>query len=559
MLENGFLVDGKYKILDVIGRGGMSIVYLAINEKANRSWAVKELIRTDPRAVGISKKETDLLKKLHHPGIAGIVDVIEQKESQLIVMDYVEGHSLDQVLEEQGVCSEREVLDIGIQLCEVLEYLHTRKPPVIYRDLKPSNVMKKPDGKLVLIDFGAAREYRRYSDGDTVLLGTRGYAAPEQYESQGQTDARTDIYSLGVMLFELVTGESPHRLCPARKIRPELSAGLESILEICTQTDPAERFSSCAELKYALEHSWEMDERYQKRQKRKLAGFFTPVAASICLGIGGIVFSGLETQASQNTYEAYLTAAGNAAVKEEELGNYEKAICLRPGEKDAYLQLLKHGFLDDELLTVEESMRLRGIFTEQTASGESFESVFSKNKEGYAAFCYEAGVTYYYKYEETENKKQAQSYFRLAAQSGCLTGAHLVRAEKLSLIAGYYTRIGLVDAAGDDLVDYKQYWEDLVEVSAGNIVMTDNERTAVVVYEELIGQVLFHGESFLEAGARADRIREQLAQVRTHLQQDFTGKDLGGADAFSEIKDRLIQQMEEAEYLLAALEERQGE
>ena len=204
-------------------------------------------------------------------------------------------------------------------------------------------------------------------------------------------------------------------------------------------------------------------------------------------------------------------------------------------------------------------MRLRGILTEQTASGESFESVFSKNKEDYAAFCYEAGVAYYYKYEETENKKQAQSYFRLAAQSDCLTGAQLVRAEKLSLIAGYYTRIGLVDAAGDDLVDYKQYWEDLTEASAGNIVMTDNERTAVVVYEELIGQVLFHGESFLEAGARADRIREQLAQVRTHLQQDFTGKDLGGADAFSEIKDRLIQQMEEAEYLLAALEERQGE
>ena len=89
--------------------------------------------------------------------------------------------------------------------------------------------------------------------------------------------------------------------------------------------------------------------------------------------------------------------------------------------------------------------------------------------------------------------------------------------------------------------------------------MTDNERTAVVVYEELIGQVLFHGESFLEAGVGEDRIREQLAQVRIHLQQDFTGKDLGGADAFSEIKDRLIQQMEEAEYLLAALEERQGE
>ena len=559
MLENGFLVDGKYKILDVIGKGGMSVVYLAINEKANRSWAVKELIRTDPRAVGISKKEIELLKKLHHPGIAGIVDVIEQKESQLIVMDYVEGHSLDQVLKEQGVCSEREILDIGIQLCEVLEYLHSRKSPVIYRDLKPSNVMKKPDGKLVLIDFGAAREYRRYSDGDTVLLGTRGYAAPEQYESQGQTDARTDIYSLGVMLFELVTGESPHRLCPVRKIRPELSAGLESILTICTRTDPAERFASCAELKYALEHSWEMDERYQKQQKRKMAGFLVPVTVSICLGISGLIFSGLEAQARQNTYEACLTAAGNAATKEEELENYEKAIQLRPGEEEAYLQLLKHGFLDDELLTVEESMCLREILTSQTETGETYESVLSKNKEGYASFCYEAGVVYYYKYEETENKKQAQSYFLLAAQSGCLTGARLARAEKLSLIAGYYTRIGLVDAAGDDLVDFRQYWEDLTEASAGNIVMTDNERTAVVVYEELIGQVLFHGEDFLEAGVEKTAIHEQLAQVRSHLQQDFTGKDLGGEHAFSEIKDQLEQQIKDARQLLDALEEEQGE
>ena len=559
MLENGFLVAGKYKILDVIGRGGMSVVYLAINEKANRSWAVKELIRKDSKAAGISKKEIELLKKLHHPGIAGIVDVIEQKESQLIVMDYVEGHSLDQVLKEQGVCSEQEVLDIGIQLCEVLEYLHNRRPPVIYRDLKPSNVMKKPDGKLVLIDFGAAREYRKYSDGDTVLLGTRGYAAPEQYESQGQTDARTDIYSLGVMMFELVTGESPHRLCPVRKIRPELSVGLESILEICTRTEPEERFSSCVELKYALEHSWEMDARYQKQQKRKLAGFLTPIAASICLGMGALLFAGLEGQARQNTYEECLIAAGNAVTKEEELENYEKAIGLRSGEDKAYLQLVKHGFLDDELLTVEESMHLREILTGQTAGGETCETVFSKNKEGYAEFCYAVGVAYYYKYEEAENKKQAQSYLQLAAQSGCLTEAKLARAEKLALIAGYYTRIGFVDAAGDDLVDFRQYWEDLTEASAGNIVMTDNERTAVVIYEELIGQVLFHGEDFLESGVEADMIQEQLAKIQLHLQQDFTGKDLGGETAFSEIKAHLEQQIEEAGRLVASLKEEQGE
>ena len=145
MLKVGDLIDGKYKILNEIGRGGMSTVYLAINEKANKPWAVKEV-----RKNGISNRELvkqslmveiNLLKKLKHKGLPSIVDIIDQQDNYLIVMDYIEGITLENIMQEDGVQPQEKVVDWAIQLCDVLQYLHTRKPAIIYRDMKPSNIM----------------------------------------------------------------------------------------------------------------------------------------------------------------------------------------------------------------------------------------------------------------------------------------------------------------------------------------------------------------------------------------------------------------------------------
>ena len=126
-----------------------------------------------------------------------------------------------------------------MQICEALEYLHTRKPAIIYRDMKPSNVMLKPDGNIKIIDFGIAREYKEQSLADTVSLGTKGYAAPEQFGGKGQTAARTDVYCLGVTLYHLVTGHSPcdppYEIYPIRHWNPQLDPGLEAVIEKCTQ------------------------------------------------------------------------------------------------------------------------------------------------------------------------------------------------------------------------------------------------------------------------------------------------------------------------------------
>ena len=213
MLGIGSIVDGKYKILSEIGHGGMSVVYLAINERANKTWAIKE-VRKDGTADFATVRqglvaETEMLKKLDHPHLPSIIDVIDRDDSFLIVMDYIEGKSLESLLKHGGAQDPNKVIEWSKQLCDVLGYLHSRTPPIIYRDMKPANVMLKPDGNVMLIDFGTAREYKQASVEDTTCLGTRGYAAPEQFGGHGQTDGRTDIYCLGATIYHLITGHSP--------------------------------------------------------------------------------------------------------------------------------------------------------------------------------------------------------------------------------------------------------------------------------------------------------------------------------------------------------------
>ena len=218
MLETGTIIDGKYKILNIIGHGGMSTVYLAINEKANKPWAIKEVRKDGVKNFEIVRQslmvETDMLKKLSHKGLPSIVDVIDEGDNFLIVMDYIEGMTLKAVLTERGTQAQEDVVDWALQICDVLKYLHSRQPPIIYRDMKPSNIMLRSDGSVMLIDFGTAREFKERNLADTTCLGTQGYAAPEQFGGRGQTDARTDIYSLGATMYHLVTGH-PTPIFPA--------------------------------------------------------------------------------------------------------------------------------------------------------------------------------------------------------------------------------------------------------------------------------------------------------------------------------------------------------
>ena len=185
MTKEGTVLDGKYEILAEVGRGGMSIVYLARDKRLNKQWAVKEIKNDGKKSAKTLLKglerEANILKNVDHPVLPRIVDIINQDGTIYVVMDYIEGDTIQDRLKKEGAQPQELVVEWGLQLASALNYLHNMNPPVIYRDMKPSNVMIKPEGGVKLIDFGTAKEYEIENNADTTALGTRGYAAPEQF------------------------------------------------------------------------------------------------------------------------------------------------------------------------------------------------------------------------------------------------------------------------------------------------------------------------------------------------------------------------------------------
>lgn len=360
MLEIGSLLDGKYKILNKIGQGGMSVVYLAMNEKANKQWAIKEMRKEKNKNYEIMKQslitETNLLKELKHPYLPSIADIIESDDTIIIVMDYVEGRPLSDILTEEGTIEEDKVADYAIQLCDVLDYLHSQNPPIIYRDLKPANIMLRPDGKITLIDFGTARKYNYDSVSDTTCLGTIGYAAPEQFagETLRQTDARTDIYNLGTTMYHLLTGvnpsEPPYELYPIRRWDESLSNGLEKIILRATRKDPDKRFNDCKEMSYALQHFRDLDDSYIATQKKKIFLFAASLILSFTFFSMAIVVNGMEKREISKVYNNYLSEAalkiastgGKNVVDTDILKLFQDAINVSPNSTEAYIRMLDY-------------------------------------------------------------------------------------------------------------------------------------------------------------------------------------------------------------------------
>jgi len=244
MLNPGQILDEKYEIIRVLGRGGMSTVYLCKNNRLGNFWAVKEVDSKWKDKIDFLA-EPNILKNLSHIGIIRIIDIFYEDDNLYIVEDYIEGKTLKEYVDSIGVISSELVCDISLQLCSILGYLHSFNPPIIYRDLKPSNIMIKPNNKVVLIDFGIARTYKENQEGDTMILGSMGYIAPEQLVN-AQSNAQTDIYSLGATMFFMLTGKSitfTSELLNEGNYPENISKGLVSVIQKASAIEPKKRYS----------------------------------------------------------------------------------------------------------------------------------------------------------------------------------------------------------------------------------------------------------------------------------------------------------------------------
>lgn len=401
MAEIGTVLEGKYEILREIGRGGMSVVYLAMDTHLNKQWAVKEIRKRgngkkDEIVVNSLLAEANLMKGLDHPALPRIVDIIDHGSTIFVVMDYIEGESLDKILKAEGVQAEDVVITWAKQLCDALSYLHTQTPPIIYRDMKPANVMLKPEGNVKIIDFGIAREYKEQNLTDTTVLGTKGYAPPEQYS--GQTDARSDIYALGMTMHHLLTGIDPMAgggYAPVRMWNPELSEGIELIIDRCVQPAAENRYQNCRDLLYDLDHPELITKSYKNKQKRKLKIF----AVSACLAViclaSGLVCGKVSANINNNSYDVLLSTS-TASSLEDKVGRYKEAISIYPEKTDGYIKLL-------------EAYEDEGKFGK--TENDEFLALYNANKEMFdradtnvAELNYKIGMMYFNYYTEKEGE-----------------------------------------------------------------------------------------------------------------------------------------------------------
>ena len=535
MLEIGSIVDGKYKILNKVGQGGMSVVYLAMNEKANKQWAVKEVRKDGTRDFEVVKQglvaEIDILKKLNHPNLPSIVDVIDTDESFIIIMDYIQGNSLNKALDEFGAQPQENVITWAKQLCDVLGYLHSRTPAIIYRDMKPANVMLKPDGNVTLIDFGTAREYKEKNLADTTCLGTVGYAAPEQFGGMGQTDARTDIYCLGATLYHLVTGknpcEPPYEILPIRQINPSLSSGLERIIQKCTQRDPEDRYQSAAELMYALEHYEEIDDLYRKKQKRKLGLFIGSVALTVLFGITSIWGYVTAQQKKGENYEYSLKKAD--AQIEDYIQSYYDTIVIDPTLTDAYLRLNQR-LVDDYLLTQDELSSLTqlqlGLSTVVNGFNKNV-SVMDELKQadpaGYAEVCFQIGwncLSYYDTSMDRVRYEYAANWLKNVPEDGSENGG----------IASIFCDISACTTKLDQLRDgnvkviqtqalnqeRQNLWQMIQQLKDKAARYSDDYK--IQTWIEIDSLIDNYIKDFLEV-ASVEELRSMLEEIRTGAEQ----------------------------------------
>lgn len=560
MADIGSVIDGKYEILTEIGKGGMSVVYLAMDTHLNKQWAVKEIrkqgsSKNDEIIVNSLLAEANLMKRLDHAALPRIVDIIENAATIYIVMDYIEGESLDKILKIYGPQAEETVTAWAKQLCDALSYLHSQKPPIIYRDMKPANVMLKPEGNIKIIDFGIAREYKEQQQSDTTILGTKGYAPPEQYNAQ--TDARSDVYALGMTMHHLLTGVSPvgREYRPVREYNAELSEGIEIIINKCVEPAAENRYQSCQDLLYDLEHPDLITKGYKRKQKIKLGMFCTSAFLALLFLCVGIVCNITMKRINNNNYE-FLISPSAATSLEDKAESYKQAIGIYPERTDAYLYMLE-AYEDEGRFGKEQNDEFLALYN---ANKDSFD----ESQKETAELNYRIGMMYFNYYTEDdgsysfstrvqkaysffqanyenenispefEHKELSDCYYQICSfyKKYILSRSTVEEASKDS----YVNLFSTLKTALDSVKDAGAY--DRLSIYNGIFMLLYDQRSSMVQVNVDEGEILELLESVYEGAKELTVQKEQSQKLQHEIIDNYDGYRQSITRAYSNAKEK---------------------
>ena len=563
--ENLRSVD-QYEILRELGRGGTSIVYLVadradgknyamkvlrrddgsnpedLQEAAEQLWAeaaVLELLGRDPqkqaardsqkqagrdpqKQAGSGAGKNSFEERIHGKGIPTFIECVSDESGDFagFVMEYVEGRSLQQILEEGKQYSIREAAEAGTQLCAILGRLHRMNPPMIYRDLKPANILARPDGSWVVVDFGAVRKYREGAGKDTSRLGTEGYAAPEQYGGWEQSDERTDIYGIGAVLHHMITGRPPLEtgLRPLEEFGGSTTEGrahrcysyMAKTLLRCCSVAPSMRYSSYSELEKALLGVIRLCEKTGAdgtgtdgasinagslaRRAAHADTMWRKFALLIGIAVVFLVCSGMlaasSAEAGEREYRLLIKNAQEERGLSEKTEVYRRAVRVRPVDSEAHLAFLRE-LMGDYVITREEKEALESVFYTANSVGRMSE----KRPGEYARFEMEVGWCYFACWEG--GMEAARAAFENAGRAADLWGeGRKVAAAMGVVLSEEWTRERI------------EGWRVLERVAIKDALWSGEGIFAAAVCRAAVMEVALFPDRFEEVGADRDVMRE---------------------------------------------------
>lgn len=452
------VLNGKYEIIKLLHAKGMANVYLVQDNSLNKQWCMKEIKKSEAGKNRVEYysliQEANVMKSLNHSNIPRIVTIEEEDDSIFIVMDYVDGMNIKTWMVRSS--TKRVPQDLAVswmkQICQVMIYLHNRKYPIFYRDMKPDNVMIQSDGNIKLIDFGTAVVIKEPGQKIKRALGTRGYAAPEQSKRGNVCDLRSDIHAMGKTLYHMLTGLSPaaipeDKLKPIREIDSSISIGLDKIVTKCCKKNPDDRYQSCEELMYDLQNYTTLDNEYKSKIRRKVYFVLGLFMTSIVIITSSAIPFSMYRNEQVKTYNNLLTVATQSGRMEDYLAVIES----NPKEIVPYMGLVDSIKVDGSFSREEEQLLLNYLNPNLD---------ILKTQPSYGELAYNIGKLYWFFYEGSSEDGMLTStrWFRDAIEAGYERDLSNVYYQ----LGSFKKNIASSITESNDAGMYSKYWNNLI-------------------------------------------------------------------------------------------------
>ena len=498
------ILNGKYEVLKVMHTSGMANVYLVSDKNLNKQWCLKEIKKSEAGRNMVEYRsllqEANIMKGLNHASIPRIVTIEDEGDSTFIVMDYVEGLSIKEWLNRKGVIKQDTAVKWIKQVCNVLIYLHNRKHPILYRDMKPDNIMIQEDGNIKVLDFGISVVITDSSDTVLEPLGTKGYAAPEQKVKGSKYDLRSDIYALGMTMYHMLTGINPGvvsgELKPIRSVDSSLSVGLEVIVDKCTQENPNNRYQTVEEVLYDLNNYNKLDDVYRRKAKRKIHATVGLFIASIILISGSFIPLGMYKVQENNDYANRLEVATQSG----RTSDYLQAISLKPLELEPYMGLIE-SFKADGVFTKEEEDDLLNLVNPNLSD--------IKKESKYGELAYNIGKLYWFYYDGTDGDVVSNKWFQEAIDNNYKKDESKVYYD----LSNFKKTVSMSIVEAEDLGIYKKYWEDLMSAKKIN----SGELVELQLYNYIADAISTYSYRLKVDGVSKDDLLSEIDNINSYI------------------------------------------